>query len=295
MGAPILKHAAAAAAGERIWLVAGTGEGPRLAEELLRRRWRVRVSVVSRAAAAAYPQRSGLEMAIGPIGGSPAGGAIEAGIARVLNEALEAGDPFRWVLDATHPYAVRISAALADVCRRRNQPLLRLHRPLLPRGGALVLPGLESLGEATRPGTRLLLAIGARQLAMALRRAPHAVAHARILPHPEALRQALACGLPPERLACLRPSGEGAAVERALCRHWRIDTVLCRRSGGDTERHWHAIGRELGLRLLLLNRPGEPAGVTALPFEALLARIGGRAEADGARVGTPAPPPPPPR
>ena len=39
---------------DRLWLVAGTGEGPPLAAALLQRGWRVRVSVVTAAAVRAY-------------------------------------------------------------------------------------------------------------------------------------------------------------------------------------------------------------------------------------------------
>ncbi|MEA5410651.1 precorrin-6A/cobalt-precorrin-6A reductase, partial [Synechococcus sp. BA-120 BA3] len=77
---------------------------------------------------------------------------------------------------------------------------------------------------------------------------------------------------PPQRLAPLRPGGDGR-IERALCRQWQIDTVLCRRSGGANEERWHRICADLGLRLLLLERPAEPGLVEALPMEALLARL----------------------
>jgi precorrin-6A/cobalt-precorrin-6A reductase len=103
--------------------------------------------------------------------------------------------------------------------------------------------------------------------------APQALHHARVLAQPDSLAMALAAGLPPDRLAPLRPSADGR-IERALCRHWRIETVLCRRSGGVNEAQWHRIATELGLRLLLLERPPEPGWVPALPFEQLLQRLG---------------------
>ncbi len=253
----------------RIWLVAGTGEGPPLARELLARDWHLKVSLVSRAATLAYGAHPRLELAVGAIGG---GDGPEAGVADELAGAAQRNAPYAWVIDATHPFATRISAALAIGCAARSQPLLRLLRPDLHTTAAQPLDDLASLGRLCRPGERLLLAIGARRLAEAVAASPGVLHHARLLPQGGALATALAAGVPPHRLAPLRPGGDGR-IERALCRHWQIDTVLCRRSGGANEARWHRICAALGLRLLLLERPGEPDRVEALPLEALLARL----------------------
>ena len=53
---------------QRIWLLSGTGEGPPLAAELLGRGWQLRVSVVSSAAARAYPAHPKLELKVGALG-----------------------------------------------------------------------------------------------------------------------------------------------------------------------------------------------------------------------------------
>lgn len=267
MGGTILKHPPR---GSRIWLIAGTGEGPPLAQQLLAGGWRLKVSLVSRAAALAYGAHPHQELAVGAIGASEG---PEAGVAAELVEARRRGEPYTWVIDATHPFATRISAALALTCTAQGQPLLRLKRPDLSGAGAVVLGDLACLGAHCRPGERLLLAIGARRLGEAVAAAPQALHHARLLPHGEALALALATGIPAQRLAPLRPSGDGR-IERALCRHWAIDVVLCRRSGGANEAQWHRICAELGLRLLLLERPPEPGQAEALPLRDLLQRLG---------------------
>lgn len=255
----------------RLWLIAGTGEGPLLAAALLAAGWRLRVSVVTAAAARAYPAREGLELVVGPIGarGDPA-----LGVAASLAEARRGGDPFRWVVDASHPFASRISAALAAVCAAEGQPLLRLSRPQPPLAGAELLVGLEALEPHIRPDDRLLLAIGARHLASAVAHSPGAQHHCRLLPRPGALRLALAAGLAADRIAPLHPAGEEGAVEEALCRRWRITTVVCRRAGGPPERLWRRVCGSLGLRLLLLERPAEPGTGEALPLPRLLERLG---------------------
>lgn len=262
----------AAARRPRLWLIAGTGEGPPLAAALLACGWRLRVSVVTAAAARAYPAHADLEMAIGALGAGGGEGA-RAAIARELQEARLQADPFHWLVDASHPFAQRVSASLAAACAAERQPLLRLRRQQLPQGGAVLLDDLAELPARCCPGERLLLAIGARRLAEAISATPTLLHHARVLPSPQALRQALAAGLATDRLACLRPGPTSLAIELALCRRWRIDTVLCRQSGGENEGRWHRISAALGLRLLLLRRPAEPAGVLALEMPELLERL----------------------
>lgn len=257
----------------RLWLIAGTGEGPLLAQQLLQRGWRLRVSVVTEAATRAYGSHPDLELVVGPLGDAGGGGSVAA-VERELRRARAMADPYPWLVDATHPFACRISAALASACAAQEQPLLRLQRPLLPLGRAQLLEDLEDLPVHSRPGERLLLAIGARRLAEAVRLCPAARHHARVLPSPQALRQALAAGLSSDRLACLRPSAVSEPIEAALCRLWRIDTVLCRQSGGEGEGRWHRISEAQGLRLLLLRRPPEPPGVCGLALPELLERVG---------------------
>ncbi len=276
MHSPALHQGAAAAgapaagppsAGERppaIWLLSGTGEGPPLAAALLARGWRLRVGVVSAAAARAYGPHPQLELQVGALGGAAAIGAVLQGAA---------GPRFRWVVDGTHPFARRISADLTAACRAAGQPLLRLVRPGLsgpvPDRGVVPLDSLEQLAEQPLAGERLLLAIGSRGLATALRHSGAAAHGARILDHPLSLQLARAAGLADAQLACLRP---GLGLERALCRRWGTTAVLCRASGGSTEALWRRVCTELNLRLLLLRRPAEP--VEGLSPEALLARLG---------------------
>ena len=261
----------------RLWLFAGTGEGPPLASALLAMGWHVKLSLVSAVAGRAYAPHPRLEPSIGAIG-TP--GAIAAG----LDRALAIGEPFRVVVDATHPFACQITADLAEVCLGRSQPLLRLRREWVglelgarAMGTALPRPSqgtsvqllnrLESLAKLNLREDKLLLAIGHRQLARAVQLTPGAVHHARLLPHATSLQQAMAAGLEPTRVACLRPSAgfEGASlaasVEEALVRQWGITTILARQSGGGTEACWRDLAQRLSLELLLLQRPAEPAGV----------------------------------
>jgi len=248
-----------------IWLLAGTGEGPPLAAALLAAGWRVRVSVVTPEAARAYAPHPRLQLQVGPL-------LDGAAVSAVVQELRP-----RWVIDATHPFAVQISALLEQVLAPLAQPRLRLSRnqDLDEPQGVELLRQLEGLRQIDLRGERLLLAIGSRHLPAALA-ASNATAHfARVLDRPASLQLALAAGLPDAHLACLRPDPSGhGAVERALCRNWRVSAVLCRQSGGAAEELWRRICQELGLRLLLLERPNDPGSAERLPLAALLEKLG---------------------
>lgn len=253
-----------------VWLVSGIAEGPVLARALLQRGWGVRVSVVGQAATRAYAPHPHLELLVGDLADDTA-----------VEQQLTAAPP-RWLVDATHPFAAAITARLERVCRRRGQPLLRLDRQLEAASTGQVLPlrQLEALADLDLSGERLLLAIGSRQLGQAIAASNAEVHVARILDRPASLQLALAAGLSDGQLACLRPSGapqpgalEPGALERALCRRWRITAVLCRAGGGRSEAVWHGVAEQLGLRLLLLQRPGGPAS-DGLPLQPLLEKLG---------------------
>ena len=133
---------------QRIWLLSGTGEGPPLAAELLRRGWQLRVSVVSSTAARAYPAHPALELQIGALGD-------EAAVQNAFAQW-----PCRWVVDAAHPFARSIHPAVAKACKALGQPLLRLQRPMFNSPGATVLERLEDLADQPLERDSLLLALG---------------------------------------------------------------------------------------------------------------------------------------
>ena len=145
---------------DQIWLLAGTGEGPQIAAALIALGWRLQVSVVTPSAARAYASLGVEAITVGALQG-------QAAIAAFLAEQ----GPFRWVVDATHPFATQISADLEQVCGDLEQPLLRLERPMESGGSATVLQRIEDLSDSSLQGRRLMLAIGGRHLAAAARRA----------------------------------------------------------------------------------------------------------------------------
>ncbi len=240
------------APGQRLWLFSGTGDGPPLVRELLQRGWQLCVSVVTAEASRPYASHPRLELRVGPLGGSEA-------LRLALESAQRQGRPFTAVIDATHPFATQIHRQLQVACQQAGVPLLGLERQsatgLDPQPPVTWLERLEDLASAELAGVRLLLAIGARHLALGVQSSPGAVHHARLLPRPAALQLALAAGLDPGRLACLQPLAPASGVEAALVRRWRIEAIVARQSGPPTERLWRRVAAEQGCRLLLLRQP----------------------------------------
>jgi precorrin-6A/cobalt-precorrin-6A reductase len=180
------------------------------------------------------------------------------------------------VVDATHPFALEISARLERVCGRLDQPLLQLDRrkasATRPGEQLQLLETIEALSGLALAGDHLLLAIGARQLPAAIAATPECQHYARVLDQPGSLQAARAAGLPDHHIACLRPDPSGAGqLEEALCRRWQINRVLCRQGGGRSELLWRQVCLRLQLPLLLLRRPTDASG---LPMEALLEKLG---------------------
>mgnify|MGYP006282838123 FL=1 len=250
--------------GAWIWLFSGTADGPPLTSALLERGWWVQVSVVTAAAARAYPAHPRLRLRIGPIS-SDAG--LQAELLQLHPRAL---------VDATHPFAQEISRRLQRLAPLTGMPLLSLQRrhPEQAKPGEQ-LRWLDSVADlAHRPlaGERLLLAIGARQLQEAVTASASAEHFARVLDWPGSLQAARAAGLEDGHIACLRPDPTAhGALEEALCRRWSISVVLCRQGGGRSEAIWRQVCQRLSLPLLLLR---QPSSHTRLPLPELLEKLG---------------------
>ncbi len=251
-----------------VWLLAGTGDGPHLAAVLISQGWHVHVSVVGAMAAHPYRDLALEAIHVGALGG-----------ARGISQWLQTIH-VDWVVDATHPFALRISDQLNQACKGSGQPLVRFERRMEDSGKAVVLGSMVTLADQALSGRRLLLALGARQLveAATVARQAGATVFARVLPSPMSLIQAAAAGVSPEHLAVVRPLQglEPGALEAAVCRRWSITDVVCRQSGGATEALWARLSVELGFQLWLLRRPSPIAEVSVVhSVSDLLAHLNG--------------------
>ena len=231
---------------KRVLLLSGTSEGPPLARALLLAGFDVRATVT---------RPEACDSLFGPLAQEitvEARGFTAEGLADFLTQGLA-----DVVLDATHPFAVRITRTVTDVCQRLQVPFVRYERPDWEpppetrqvdsfSEAAMILPSL---------GTRILLTIGAKQLKHFSRRQDRLVLIARILPCVASLQQALAAGFTPDRLLCLRPPFS-EAFNRAVLREYRAEVLVTKasgRPGGVVEKVLAA--RDLGLPIVMIRRP----------------------------------------
>ena len=241
-----------------IWLLAGTGEGPILADALQKQGWRVTVSVVSTQASWPYLEMSLTSVFVGALQGAE-------GIKKILNNAQHLHDGFDWVIDATHPFALEISTNLHEACNEFKQPLLRFERPYEDLPSAHKIQALRDLSNYSLQGRNFLIALGVRHLSEAINlvRRSGAKAFARVLPTPESLRQTLKCSLNESHYAIIRPfqGSRKGDFEHALCRRWSITDVLCRQSGGPIQKYWQEVCQREKMDLWLISHPNLVDGV----------------------------------
>ncbi len=242
-----------------LWLLCGTGDGPPLVEVLVKQGWRVSLSVVSQSAGRVYEDLPLENIWIGPINGPN-------GVKGIIEDARSRNKSFDWVIDATHPFATTIRSNLFFACAELGQPLLRYERPFEKVRNAKFIKTPSELAHKELLGKRFLFAIGTRNLQDAVKCAQKGGAEvfARVFSSNLSLRSALATDLDEQRLAVIRPPRQeefSGAIELALCRRWSITSVLCRQSGGITEKLWKRVSEEIGLELWLIARPAFLKGI----------------------------------
>ena len=188
------------------------------------------------------PPRPAGALRIGGFGGAD-------GLARYLSEhAVDA------VIDATHPFAARISANAAAACRRLGVPRAALARPAwAPMPGDRWLPAADMADAATRVaglGARPLLAVGRQGLAAFAARAGCRPV-ARVFERPDA---------PPPGIDLTVSRGPfDEAAEAAFLRREGIDLVVSKNAGGRAGYGKIAAARALRLPVLMVARPPPPA------------------------------------
>ena len=163
------------------------------------------------------------------------------------------------VIDATHPFAVRMSANAVQACARAGVALLRVERPgWTPVEGdcwthvADMQAAARALGATPR---RVLLTVGRKDLLPF----HHAGRHDWLL---RSVDRPDASLLPPGCRVLLARGPFDEAEEEALLRHERIDVIVTKNSGGTATYAKLAAARGLGLPVIMVDRPPVPAAPT---------------------------------
>jgi precorrin-6A/cobalt-precorrin-6A reductase len=204
------------------------------------------------------------EVRVGGFGGA------EALADYLRNEAIDL------VVDGTHPFAARISQNAARACEAARVPRLLLARPpWRPQAGDNWIPAADAEAAAAALaglGRRVFLAIGRQELA----------AFAGLTDHWFLVRLVEAPEVPPPLADYHLVLGRGpfaVAQERALLREYDIDVVVSKNSGGAGAVAKIAAARDLGLPVVMIQRPPAPASETAESVEAACAWIAARLNA----------------
>lgn len=231
-----------------ILLLAGTAEARALAARLAEAGV---PAVASFAGAVASIEDLPLPVRIGGFGG-------DDGFRRYL-----ASEPIRAVIDATHPFAARITARTVRICTERGLPCLRLERPAWREGPDDTWHHAATLEEAARMvprGARVLLAVGRLELGRLID------AGGGRFPALEGCEVLLRSIDPPRTLpegwrnVVARPPAS-AEDETAFMALAGIDWLVCRNAGGAASFAKVAAARRLGLRVAMIDRPPPPDGM----------------------------------
>ncbi|MGV9777785.1 cobalt-precorrin-6A reductase [Streptosporangium sp. NPDC003464] len=172
------------------------------------------------------------------------------------------------VVDATHPFAARMTASAVEATGRAGVPLLTLRRPGWQAGPGddwRWVPSLAAAAELLPElGERVFLTTGRRSLPVfAGLDDLWFLARSVDPPEPPA----------PRRMEVLLSRGPFTVEgELALMRAHRVDVLVTKDSGGEMTTAKLLAARELGLPVVIVRRPPPPGGVpTAETVEAALA------------------------
>jgi len=231
----------------RLLVLAGTEDGRELADALKQRGHEVLVSTLT-AYGAELVQGQGLQAR---------SGAIDT---ESLTELLK-DNSFTALVDATHPYAVRIKEMAKKVCSDLELPYLRWERLALEVEDHPLLHWAEDIPAAAQIaaelGQRILLTTGSNGL-------PEWVSHpsmedrllyVRVLPTSEVLGRCESLGLKPNQIVAAQgPFSQ--EWDEAMFKQLKIEVVVAKESGkvGGTLEKVHAC-LNLNIPLVLLKRP----------------------------------------
>lgn len=174
------------------------------------------------------------------------------------------------VLDATHPFAVRITDIASTVCAQLHVPYVRYQRPdwQPPADTVYTTSYAEAARLLPQLGQRILLTIGSKQLKYFVPLHDRLTLFARLLPAPASIQQALDAGFAAGHILALRPPFS-QAFNRSILQEYQIDVLVTKASGvegGVVEKVMAA--HDLGLTTLMIQRPEQAGLVTVSTVEA---------------------------
>ncbi|WP_096590599.1 cobalt-precorrin-6A reductase [Calothrix sp. NIES-2098] len=227
----------------RVLILGGTGDAAELAA-------RVATipgieAIASLAGRTRQPSIPSGNIRIGGFGGA-------AGLANYLRQ-----EKIHLLIDATHPFASQISFNAAAAATEVGIPRLMLNRPVWEKVSGDRWIEVDNIAAATaalsNQAQRVFLTVGRQELS--------SFAHLKKLwflmrvidpPSPDDL-------IPPGLVLCDR--GPFALEnEREILINYKIDTIVSKNSGGDATYAKIIAAREMGVTVVMVNRPAIPPG-----------------------------------
>lgn len=231
----------------KLLVLAGTEDGRELADVLRRRGHDILVSTLT-SYGADLAQEQGLQVR---------SGAIDA---QTLKALIESGG-FAALVDATHPYAIRVKEMAKLVCEELEIPYLRWQRSSLDLEPNPLIHWAETISAAgliaSELGHHILLTTGSNALPewVSLPTLQDKKLYIRVLPTSEVLARCERLGFKPNQIiAAQGPFSQ--EWDEAMFKQLRIDVVVTKESGkvGGTLEKVQACQR-LNLPLVILKRP----------------------------------------
>ncbi|WP_033922782.1 cobalt-precorrin-6A reductase [Sphingomonas sp. 37zxx] len=223
-----------------ILILGGTTEASALAQALAKRGARAMLSYAGRVAS---PKAQPIPVRIGGFGGAD-------GLAAYLR-----AEAITHLVDATHPFAARMSGNAVEAAVAAGVPLIALTRP-----GWTPEPGDDwhrvgdiaaAVAALAGPRRRVMLALGRMHVAAFVEQPQHHYL-LRFVDSPDA-----APVLPDHHLIVDRGPFD-VAGDAALLRDHAIDLVVCKNAGGTGAQAKLIAARQLGLPVLMIDRPVLP-------------------------------------
>ena len=234
---------------ENVWILSGTSDGPALAQRFLALNYSVFVSVVSYKASTVYDENSKLHIITGELSNIK-----EFKDFILLNK-------IHHVIDATHPFAIKVSEYLYEACLELSKPVFifeRYYSKNLSNNKFKEISDLKGINGVQLKNKNLLLAIGSRSLENTAQYYLNLGANVftRIISTPKSISTALSSCIKNSNIAILNPiKNQDNNLEMYLCRFWQIDYILCRDSGGYSQMSWEQVSLKNNIKLFLLKRP----------------------------------------
>lgn len=238
----------------RVLILGGTDAARRLAD-LLAAHPRLR-PITALAGRTAEPARIAGEVRRGGFGGP-------AGLAAYLRTHGIAA-----LVDATHPFARRISGHAAEAAQAADMPIVRLERPPWVRRAGdhwIEVADIPAAAMAlpSSPST-VFLAIGRQELSSFGRRPEHRYILRMIDPPAESPP------VEPAELILARGPFD-SADEAALLESRGVDVVVSKNAGGEATYGKIAAARRLGLPVIMVSRPALPPVETVAAIDQAVA------------------------